>query len=251
MIYIKSSAEIQKMRDAGKLAAEVLHETGARVREGISTESLNDFAHRYTISKGAISAPLNYKGFPKSICTSVNNVICHGIPCKEEILKNGDILNIDVTVKYKGYHGDTSRMFRIGKISQEAEQLIEDTEKAMWKGIQAILPGNKISDIGDSIETFLKAKNYGVVRDFTGHGIGSYFHEDPPIPHYSQRMIQEKMRPGMIFTVEPMVNLGDWRSVVSKEDQWTATTVDGSLSAQFEHTCLVSKNGYEVLTIYS
>ncbi len=248
MIHIKSQSEIHKMRDAGKLAAEILYETGQRVKAGISTIELNDFAHRYTLSKGALSAPLNYRGFPKSICTSVNNVICHGIPKKEEVLGEGDIINIDITAIYRGYHGDTSRMFTIGKISQRAEQLIKDTEEAMWVGMRQIRPNGRISDIGDAIEDFLSPKNYGIVRDFTGHGLGKAFHESPAVPHYRQRAVRDRMCPGMTFTVEPMVNLGSYKVKVDEKDGWTVTTLDGSLSAQFEHTCLVVEEGYEVLT---
>ena len=248
MIHIKNKVEIQKMRDAGKLAAEVLYETGRQVKAGISTLALNDFSHRYTLAHNAIPAPLNYKGFPKSICTSPNDVVCHGIPHKEVILRDGDILNIDVTVIYNGYHGDTSSMFSIGETSFQQKALIKDTQEAMWVGIRTISPNNRISDIGDAIETFLSPKKYGIVRDFTGHGIGRSFHEYPSIPHYSQRSVRDRMRPGMAFTVEPMVNTGSYSVAVDQEDGWTVTTVDGSISAQFEHTCLVTDNGYEVLT---
>ena len=249
MIHIKSKSEIQKMRDAGKLAAEVLYETGQKVKAGVSTLELNDFAHHYTLQRKAVSAPLNYRGFPKSICTSLNDVVCHGIPCKEDILKNGDILNIDVTVIYNGYHGDTSRMFMIGAITPQAQALVKSTEEAMWVGIRTIAPGQRINDIGDAIEKFLQAQNYGIVRDFTGHGIGQNFHEEPCIPHYSQRNVRDRMRPGMTFTVEPMINVGRYAVDINEKDGWTVKTCDGSLSAQFEHTCLVSENGYEVLTL--
>ena len=249
MIHIKSSSEIQKMKDAGKLTAEVLQETGERVKAGVSTLELNDFAHRYTLSRGAKSAPLNYHGFPKSICTSINEVVCHGIPAKNVIVKTGDILNIDVSAVYKGYHGDTSRMFVAGEISSEVQKLIENTEKAMWIGIEAVQPGGRISDIGDAIDAFLSPQGYGIVRDFTGHGIGRNFHESPIVPHYRQRTVRDRMRPGMIFTVEPMVNAGSSEVQIDKKDGWTVTTQDGSLSAQFEHTCLVTQDGYEVLTL--
>ena len=249
MIHIKSKTEIQKMREAGKLAAELLYETGLRVKAGISTQELNDFAESFTKSKKAISAPLNYKGFPKSICTSVNNVVCHGIPSESVILKDGDLINIDVTPIYNNYHGDTSKTFIVGKVSDKVKKLVEDTEKAMWIGISKISPKNRISDIGDAIENFLSPLGYGIVRDFTGHGIGRVFHEAPTVPHYSQRFIRDSMRAGMTFTVEPMVNLGTHKVVINKKDTWTVTTEDGSLSAQFEHTCLVTDNGVEVLTL--
>lgn len=248
MIHIKNRLEIIKMRDAGKLAAEVLHETGLKIKEGISTLELNEFAHRYTIRKGAESAPLNYKGFPKSICTSINDVVCHGIPSATDILKNGDILNVDVTVIFRGYHGDTSRMFSIGKITEEAAELMKNTEKAMYLGIETIQPGSRVSDIGEAIDGYLTPNNFGIVRDLTGHGIGKNFHEEPTIPHYRQSQIRTLLKPGMTFTVEPMINRGSWRVVFSKEDGWTVRTEDHSLSAQYEHTCLVTDNGYEILT---
>ena len=248
MIHIKNKTEIQKMRDAGKLAAEVLHETGMRAKAGVSTQELNDFAESFTRKRGAISAPLNYKGFPRSICTSINNVVCHGIPSDQDVLKDGDIMNIDVTVIYHEYHGDTSRMFAVGNISEEARKLIEDTEESMWVGIRTVKPNNRISDIGEAIDKFLTPKGYGIVRDLTGHGIGRSFHEDPPVPHYRQNQVRYRMQPGMTFTVEPMVNRGTWKVDFSKEDGWTVTTVDGELSAQFEHTVLVTEDGFEVLT---
>ncbi len=248
MIHIKSKTEIEKMRDAGKLAAELLEQTGLRVKAGVSTLELNDYAHRFTIKNGAESAPLNYKGFPKSICTSINNVVCHGIPKKDETLKDGDIMNIDVTVKLRGYHGDTSRMFAVGEIDEKTRQLLFDTQKAMNIGIETIKPGGRISDIGTAIDAYLTPRRYGIVRDLTGHGIGRNFHEEPSVPHYSQNHIRVQLKPGMTFTVEPMVNLGGYEVVFSKTDGWTVTTADGSLSAQYEHTCLVTADGYEILT---
>lgn len=248
MIHIKSKTEIEKMRDAGRLAAEVLAETGLRVAAGISTQELNDFAHRFTLKRGAQSAPLNYKGFPKSICTSINDVVCHGIPSPDEVLKPGDILNIDVTVILDGFHGDTSRMFTVGPITAEAERLIADTERAMYIGIDAISPEARVSDVGAAIDAYLTPLGYGIVRDLTGHGIGRVFHEEPSVPHYRQRHVRDRMRAGMTFTVEPMVNQGSYEVVFSKEDGWTVRTRDGSLSAQFEHTCLVTDEGYEILT---
>lgn len=249
MIHIKNSQEIEKMRDAGKLAAEVLAETGARVAEGVSTLELNDFAHRLTVKRGAESAPLNYRGFPKSVCTSINNVVCHGIPKKEDVLKPGDILNIDVTVRLDGWHGDTSRMFVVGEITENARKLIEATERSMWIGIESIRPGGRVSDVGEAIDDFLTPLGYGIVRDLTGHGIGRNFHEEPSVPHYRQRTVRERLKPGMTFTVEPMVNEGVWEVEFDKEDNWTVRTLDGKLSAQFEHTCLVTPDGYEILTL--
>ncbi len=248
MIHIKSKSEIEKMRSAGKLAAEILLATGEKVKAGVTTLELNDFAERLTKKRGAISAPLNYKGFPKSICTSVNNVVCHGIPSPREILKEGDIINIDITVILNGFHGDTSRTYAIGEVSTDAVRLMRDTEKSLYIGIEAIRPGGRISDIGEAIDNFLTPAGYGIVRDLTGHGIGKNFHEEPSVPHFAGNRVGVKMRPGMTFTVEPMVNLGRYEVIFNKEDGWTVTTRDGSLSAQYEHTCLVTDNGYEILT---
>lgn len=248
MIHIKSKAEINRMRDAGKLAAELLLELGNLAKEGVSTHELNEFAHRYTIKHGAESAPLNYRGFPKSICTSINDVVCHGIPSKKDILKKGDIMNIDVTVKLNGYHGDTSSMFTIEPISAEAQRLLLNAHKSLYIGIGAVIPGNRVSDIGMAIDNFLTPKGFGIVRDLTGHGIGRNFHEDPSIPHYKQNKVRNQLKPGMTFTVEPMVNQGDWRVSVNQADGWTVRTADGSLSAQYEHTCLVTDDGCEILT---
>lgn len=249
LIHYKSKFEIERMRDAGKLAAEVLYETGIRAKAGISTLELNDFAHQYTIKKGGESAPLNYKGFPKSICTSINDVVCHGIPKKEEILKDGDIINIDITVKYKGYHGDTSKTFLIGNVSENTRKLVEITEKAMWIGIETVKPNVRINEIGARIEEFVTQFGYSVVRELAGHGIGKNFHEDPIIPHYKNNEVRILMKPGMTFTIEPMINEGVYDVVIDKKDKWTVRTADGKLSAQFEHTILVTEEGYEVLTL--
>ncbi len=248
MIHIKSKSEIEKMRASCKLASEVLYETGKRVKAGISTLEINNFAERYIKSRGARSASLHYRGFPKSICTSINDVVCHGIPSKDDILQEGDIVNIDITVIYNGFHGDTSRTFAVGKVPVRAQKLLECTERAMWAGIKAIRPDDRINEIGKAIENFLTPHNYSIVRDLTGHGIGRDFHENPSIPHFKQQDMRDRMRPGMTFTVEPMVNQGKSAVLVDKKDNWTVRTRDGSLSAQFEHTCLVTPDGYEVLT---
>lgn len=248
MIHIKNSGEIQKMRAACRLAAEVLNETGARVAAGVNTLELNDFADKLTLSRGAISAPLNYRGFPKSICTSMNNVVCHGIPKKEDVIKDGDIINIDITVILDGFHGDTSRMFVVGDMPEATRQLIADTERSMYVGIEAIQPNGRISDIGEAIDAFLTPRGYGIVRDLAGHGIGRTFHEEPSVPHYRQKAVRDRLRPGMTFTVEPMVNQGTWEVDFDREDGWTVRTRDGKLSAQCEHTCLVTEDGYEILT---
>ena len=249
MIYIKNRTEIDKMRKAGRLAAEILKYIESFVKPGVSTLTLNDLVHDYTLKKGAKSGPLNYKGFPKAICTSINDVVCHGIPKKDEILKDGDIINIDVTPILDGYHGDTSKTFKVGKVSPEIEQLLHDSEKAMWIGIEQVKPGNRINDISNAIDDYLTPKRYGIVRDLMGHGIGRKFHEDPQVPHFRQTKKLAKIEPGMTFTIEPMVNLGTYEVNFSKQDKWTVRTKDGKWSAQFEHTILVTNAGYEILTL--
>ncbi len=251
MVHIKNKAEIEKMRAAGKLAAELLQFIEPFVKPGVSTLELNDLCHEYTIKRGAVSAPLNYKGFPKSICTSVNDVVCHGIPKASDFLKDGDIINIDVTPILNGYHGDTSKTFLVGKVKPEIKKLVVDTEKAMWIGIEQVKPGNRVNDISNAIDEFLTANGYGIVRDLMGHGIGKKFHEDPQIPHFKQTRLLTKLEEGMTFTIEPMVNLGAYNVVVSKSDKWTVRTKDGKWSAQFEHTVLVTNKGYEILTLPS
>ncbi len=248
MIHIKSKQEIEKMRDACRLAAEVLERTGEIAKPGVSTLELDEFADRLTRKNGGVSAPMNYKGYPKNICTSVNNVVCHGIPAPDQVLKDGDIINIDITVILNDFHGDTSRTFAIGNISETARNLMVHTEKSMYAGISVIRPGGRISDIGDAIDAYLKPTGYGIVRDLTGHGIGRSFHEEPSVPHYAKSPVRVKMRPGMTFTVEPMINSGSFEVNFSREDGWTVTTRDNSLSAQYEHTCLVTDSGYEILT---
>ena len=249
MISIKSEGEIKKMRLAGKLAAEVLNMIEPHVKEGISTEELNDICERYTKDKGAISAPLNYNGFPKSICTSVNDVVCHGIPAKHIILKSGDIVNVDITVILDGYHGDTSRTFIVGDVSEAIEQLVQRTHEAMYVGIEKVRPNAFFGDIGAAIDKFIRPFSYGIVRDYCGHGIGAVFHEEPSVLHYKSRDKGKRMKPGMTFTVEPMINMGNYQVVTDDQDGWTVTTKDGSLSAQFEHTVLVTNSGYEILTL--
>ncbi len=249
MIQIKNKAEIERMRAAGKLAADLLDYLTPHVKIGANTEELNTLAHEFTIRKGAIPAPLNYKGsFPKSICTSINDVVCHGIPKKADVLSDGDIINIDVTPILNGYHGDTSRMFMLGSVKAEHKKLIEDTYKAMWIGIEQVKPGNRVNDISNAIDDFLTPLGYGIVKDLMGHGVGKKFHEDPQIPHFRQNRLLAKLEPGMTFTVEPMVNLGTYKVNFSKSDKWTVRTVDGKWSAQWEHTVLVTDSGYEIMT---
>lgn len=249
LIHVKNKAEIERMRAAGRLAAEILKYIETFVKPGVSTLELNNLCHDYTIKRGATPAPLNYKGFPKSICTSVNHIVCHGIPKKTEILKEGDIINIDVTPILNGYHGDTSKTFRVGKIKPEIDKLLTDTERAMWIGIEQVRPGNRVNDISNAIDEFLTSRNYGIVRDLMGHGIGKSFHEEPQIPHFKQTKLLARLEPGMTFTVEPMVNLGSWEVLFDKSDKWTVRTKDNKCSAQFEHTVLVTEKGVEVLTL--
>jgi methionyl aminopeptidase len=250
LIYVKNRSEIDKMRKAGKFASRLLQHIGQFVQAGVSTLELNNICEDFTKKHGNRSAPLGYKGFPKSICTSINNVVCHGIPNTKDILKNGDIINIDVTPIVDGYHGDTSRTFIVGGITDPIHhKLVEDTEKAMWIGIEQVKPGNRVNDIANAIDDFLTPKGYGIVRDLMGHGIGRGFHEDPQVPHFKIGRKLAKLEPGMTFTVEPMVNLGTYAVDFSKEDKWTVTTKDGKWSAQFEHTVLVTDKGVEVLTL--
>lgn len=251
-IILLSSSEIEKMRRAGKLAAELLEHLGKMVTVGISTQQINDEAERFTRARGAKSAPLNYaprgsKPFPRSICTSVNEVVCHGIPNSKQILRDGDIMNIDVTPILDGYHGDTSKTFLIGHVKPEACQLVEVTKECLRRAIAEVAPGKRFGDIGAAIQEYAESFGYGVVREFVGHGIGKQFHMSPQVFHYGTRGKGLRMQAGMAFTIEPMINIGKWKTVLW-EDGWTATTEDGSLSAQFEHTVLVTQTGCEILT---
>jgi methionyl aminopeptidase len=246
-ITLLSKREIEKMRRAGHLAAELLDHLATMVKPGVSTQALNDEAERWTQARGAKSAPLGYHGFPKSICTSVNEVICHGIPDPKQILKEGDIINIDVTPTLEGYHGDTSRTFFVGTPTFAAKKLVEVTEECLMRGIAAVGPDAKIGDIGAAIQEYAEANGYSVVRDFVGHGVSTVFHTAPQVPHYGTRGKGKRLRPGMVFTIEPMINEGTWEAVVL-EDGWTAITKDRKLSAQFEHTIAVTEDGVEILT---
>ncbi len=246
-IVILSQRELDKMRQAGRLAAELLQYLEPLVKPGVSTLQLNDEAERWTQQHGAKSAPLGYKGFPKSICTSVNEVICHGIPNAKEILKDGDIINIDVTPLLDGYHGDTSKTFFVGNPSPQARKLVEVTEKCLYLGIAEVKPGAKIGDIGAAIQEYAESQGFSVVRDFVGHGISNIFHTAPDVPHYGTRGKGKRLRPGMVFTIEPMINEGT-HEVEVLGDGWTALTGDRLLSAQFEHTLAVTEDGVEILT---
>jgi methionyl aminopeptidase len=247
-IVILSEREIEKMRRAGRLAAKLLQHLEPMVKPGVSTQQLNDEAERWTQAQGAKSAPLGYKGFPKSICTSVNEVICHGIPHPRQILKEGDIINIDVTPIVDGYHGDTSKTFIVGNARPKAQKLVEITEKCLYLGIAEVKPGAKIGDIGAAIQEYAEAEGFSVVREFVGHGISNIFHTAPDIPHFGTRGKGKRLRPGMVFTIEPMINEGT-HEMEMLADGWTAVTRDRKLSAQFEHTIAVTENGVEILTL--
>lgn len=247
-ITIKTAEEQELMRVSGRLTADILDMIGARVQPGVSTEELNKICHDHIVEvQKAIPAPLNYRGFPKSICTSINHVVCHGIP-GDRVLRNGDILNIDITVIKDGMHGDSSRMFLVGKPSVQGQRVSKIAYDAMWLGIRQIKPGARLGDIGHAIQTHVETHRCSVVREYCGHGIGRGFHEDPQVLHYGRPDTGIEIQEGMIFTVEPMVNIGK-RHVRLLPDGWTVVTKDHSLSAQWEHTVLVTNTGYEVLTI--
>lgn len=246
-IIIKNSEDIEKMRIVGRLAAEVLEMIEPFVKEGVTTDELNQICHDYIVNEQkAIPAPLNYNGFPKSICTSLNHVVCHGIPGTRK-LKDGDIINVDVTVLKDGYHGDTSKMFMIGKPSILANRLVKITQECLYIGIEMVKPGIHLGDIGAAIQQHAEKNRFTIVREYCGHGIGKIFHEPPNVLHYGKPGLGEVLQPGMIFTIEPMVNAGK-RDVKLLPDAWTVVTKDHSLSAQWEHTILVTETGYEVLT---
>ena len=247
-IELLSSRELDKMRQAGRLAAQLLEHLEPMVKPGVTTLQLNDEAERWTKAHGAKSAPLGYHGFPKSICTSVNEVVCHGIPNAKQILKDGDIINIDVTPLVDGYHGDTSKTFFVGTPSPTAKKLVEVTQECLIRGIAEVKPGARIGDIGAAIQEYAEAQGFSVVRNFTGHGVHRIFHTAPEIPHYGKRGTGKRLRPGMVFTIEPMINEGTWEVEVL-DDGWTALTLDRKLSAQFEHTVAVTNSGVEILTL--
>lgn len=245
---IKTAEEIAKMRVAGRLAADVLTMIGEHVKVGVSTETLNQICHDYIVNvQGAIPAPLNYRGFPKSICTSVNQVICHGIPSDKKILKDGDIINIDVTVIKDGYHGDTSKMFFVGQSSILAQRLVRVTQECLYKSLALVRPGCTLGDIGAVIQQHAQAHRYSVVREYCGHGIGKVFHEEPQILHYGKAGEGMALQAGMTFTIEPMINAGTHHTKLLP-DEWTVVTKDHKLSAQWEHTILVTDTGVEILT---
>ncbi len=251
-VRIKSAEEIEKMRIAGRLAGEVLDYITPFVKPGVTTNELDRLCHDYMVNvQGCIPAPLNYAPhghapYPKSICTSINHQVCHGVP-GEKALKNGDVVNLDITTIKNRYHGDTSRMFYVGEPSIQAKRLCEATYNAMWRGIRMVKPGNTLGDIGHAIQSYVESLGYSVVREFCGHGIGDVFHEEPQVLHYGKPGTGMKLDAGMIFTIEPMVNAGK-AGIRQLADGWTIVTKDHSLSAQWEHTILVTESGYEVLT---
>jgi methionine aminopeptidase type I len=247
-VTIKTKLQQDKMRVAGRLAADVLDMIGDYVKSGVKTDELDRVCYEYiTEVQDAIPAPLNYRGFPKSICTSVNHVVCHGIP-GDKTLKNGDAINIDITVIKDGFHGDTSRMFFVGKPHIQATRLSKIAFESMWLGIQELAPGKRLGDIGAAVQKHVESNRFSVVREYCGHGIGEVFHEDPQVLHYGKRGTGLELREGMTLTVEPMVNAGK-ANVRLLPDGWTVVTKDHSLSAQWEHTCLVTSDGFEVLTL--
>lgn len=248
-VTIKTADEIEKMRIAGRLAAEVLEMIEEHVVAGVSTEHLNQICHDYIVNvQNAIPAPLNYKGFPKSICTSVNHVICHGIPSDKKVLKNGDIINIDITVIKDGFHGDTSKMFFVGEPSVVAKRLVKITQECMYKGIELVKPGTRLGDIGAVIQKHAESHYFSVVREYCGHGIGRVFHEEPQVMHYGKKGTGMEIKEGMTFTIEPMINQGK-RHCKLLPDEWTVVTKDHKLSAQWEHTILVTHDGFDILTL--
>ena len=247
-ISIKSKKDIEKMKIAGQKATSVLEMLREYVVPGVSTAKLDDLAFKFiTEELKCIPANIGYGGFPKTLCTSVNNVICHGIPSEDKILKNGDIVNIDVTVIHEGWHGDTSQMFLVGKVAPHAKRLVDITKDCLFAGINQVKPGSKLGDIGFAIQELAEKNHYSVVRDYCGHGIGKTYHEEPQVMHYGEKGQGLELKEGMCFTIEPMINLGEYHSKVLS-DGWTVVTKDGKLSAQWEHTVAVTNNGYEILT---
>ena len=247
-IVIHDAEDFESMRKAGRLAAGTLDFVTPRVQAGVSTEDLDRLCHDFIVDRGAVPAPLGYRGFPKSICTSVNHVVCHGIPSERKTLNDGDIVNIDVTVILDGWHGDTSRMFPIGKLGVKAQRLVEVTHEAMMRGIEAVKPGATLGDIGHTIQSHAEAQRFSVVRDFCGHGLGRVFHAAPSVLHYGRAGQGTVLREGMFFTIEPMINAGRYE-VKILGDGWTAVTRDKSLSAQFEHSLGVTASGCEIFTL--
>lgn len=248
MISIKSTREIEKMRATCQLAKSTLEYLGPLIKAGMTTLEVNDLCHSYITEKKAYPSPLNYNGFPKSVCTSLNDVICHGIPSKKDVIKEGDLLNVDVTTHFNGFHGDTNKTFFVGEVSPELKKLVDVTYSCMRLGIEQVRPGGRIGDIGAVIQEYAHGYGYSVVEEYCGHGIGREFHEAPQVVHVGKKGTGEEMLPGMTFTIEPMINLGKRHCKLLK-DGWTVITKDGKHSAQFEHTILVTEEGFEILTL--
>ena len=249
MVTIKNANQIRGIKKSSQLAAKTLKYAGTLVKPGVSTGFINQQVHRFIINRGAISAPLNYKGYPKSICTSINDVVCHGIPSFKTKLKNGDIVNIDITTILDGFYGDTSATFPVGKINRQTQLLLSRVKKSLDLAINTLRPGIPLNRIGQTIESFVKPFGYSPVRQLGGHGVGLEFHEDPFVYHFDTGSNDLLLKPGMIFTIEPMINASSrWQVNLDKKDGWTVTTTDGALSAQFEHTVLITPTGLQILT---
>lgn len=245
---IKNQKDIMGIKKSAKINTAVLDHVAQHIKAGMSTAEIDRLVHDFTIAQGAIPAPLNYEGFPKSCCTSINNEVCHGIPSEDIILKEGDIVNVDVSTIYKGYFSDASRMFMIGEVSEDAQKIVRVAKECLEVGLKAVHPWGTVGDIGAAVYAHAKENGCSVVVDFAGHGIGKAFHEDPCVRHVGMRGAGMVLAPGMVFTIEPMINLGDYHLYIDEENGWTAYTKDGSLSAQWEHTILVTNNGIEILT---
>ena len=245
---IKTPEQIEGIRRSGVINTGVLDLVEKEIHAGMSTAEIDKLVYDYTVSHGAIPAPLHYEGFPKSVCTSINEVVCHGIPSEEEILEEGDIINVDVSTILDGYYSDASRMFVIGQTSPEKEKLVRVAKECLVKGMEAAKPFGFIGDIGNAVEAHAKKNGFSVVRDLCGHGVGLEFHEDPEVLHYGKKGTGMLLVPGLVFTIEPMINMGDWRVFVDEEDGWTVVTEDELPSAQWEHTFLMTEHGLEILT---
>lgn len=245
---IKTKKQIEGIRESAKINNGILDLIGENIKEGMTTQEIDDLAYNYTVSNGGIPATLNYDGFPKSICTSINSQVCHGIPSKDVALKSGDIINVDATTILNGYYSDASRMFMIGEVNAEAEKLVRIAKECLEKGIEAVKPWGFLGDVGAAIQGYAESNGYSVVRDFGGHGVGLDIHEEPFVYHFGKRGTDMILAPGMVFTIEPMINAGSHEVFIDEDDGWTALTKDGCLSAQWEHTILVTEDGVEIIS---
>lgn len=245
---IKNKKQIEGIKKSAEINNSLLDLISENIKEGMTTEEIDKLAYEYTVSKGGIPATLNYEGFPKSLCVSINNEVCHGIPSKDVILKSGDIVNVDVTTILDGYYSDASRMFMIGEVTEEAKKLVEVTKECLNKGLEAVKPWGFLGDVGAAIQEYAESNGYSVVREFGGHGVGLDIHEEPFVYHFGKRGTDMILVPGMVFTIEPMINAGSHKVFIDESDGWTALTADGSLSAQWEHTILVTEEGIEIIS---